>query len=865
MPGSLDNEKNTAYFKSLVEASAVAEKELKRTQAKRGGQISESAVDQVLDKIFDPILDEYADLGDEILLPELTRISSRIRNIFLGVDNKSSDLSQTEIKKDQAESVDKQELLDLNNDWVKTREKFTQLKHQVENTKQKTPQLKIDVDLLKTLSEDFLKKYESVYNELIRQNDKHSLENIVFSQAKPEISNFLVEIKRWLKFLDSDKKELWMVELDELWNSINTRPNERSTGEVLKEEIEGMRKILPESLSEKERDFFNEALYIRDVVSIETKSEGATRHMCWQNAKENRVAISSFIKTEEVRDKFIESEFCGFKPKEVFNYLKDVVFSFHPEKDPTIDALAQKKYQESTSSKKPAKLRPFNYAQNGNPDPERISWTPTVQEILLTKFPVLKELPSFVLDAIFLSITVTEMRMEGFYPLYDAYIASPVTNVDAEALLPWGAVGLIDYKVGGYGGIPGYLGLFAAMTWPSYEKLSPKTKGVVKSKKPANTKSFEKGYDYNEIGARFNENDWCSFTDENSVFQKLIPFSDMSHYVDQDWWKNEGMRVLDYGSDGTRKGKAIENRAKAVIVRNYLRLMLSPAAGYDFVNINEDMKILPSPYDAFIGSFRGKEFKMSLPDLTNIYKMFDEFIKKVGDGPGKKFDSVEGIMKDLSEVVGIVAKFKQMSKVGEDDSKIKEEKAQESVFDEAIFKDFLHLTNVLLSIYIRKLYLNFIELPAGKKKDYYQHENEILVKNNILTTGLEKTKYSWSSDRSRFLSRVIDVVKAATTLPTTIQLYFTAETDAEIAARDKILGKSEFPNGVRITKESSMGILVQGERNNQRWGRFFSATNKESELHNWEMFKLFKIHFPEMITFVSKWVNPPENVKDKKE
>lgn len=684
---------------------------------------------------------------------------------------------------------------------------------------------------------------------------------LFFSQAKPEISNFLAEIKRWLKFLDSDKRELWMIELDEMWNSINTRPNERSTGEVLKDEVEGMRKILPESLSEKEKEFFNEALFIRDVVSIETKSEGATRHMCWQNAKEDRVKISSFIKTEEVRDKFIESEFCGFRPKEVFNYLKDVVFSFHPENDQIIKDLALKKYQESSSSKKPPKFKPYNYAQNGNPDAEQISWVPTVQEILLKKFPVLKELPTFVLDAIFLSITVTEMRMEGFYPLYDAYIASPITHVDAEALLPWGAVGLIDYKAGGYGGIPGYLGLFAAMTWPSYENLNPKTKELVKNKKLANTKNFKEGYDYSEIGARFDENDWCSFTNENSVFQKLIAFSDMSHYVDEDWWRNEGMRVLNYGGDQTRMGKAIENRAKAVIVRNYLRLMLSPAAGYDFVKINEDMKILPSPYDAFIGSFRGKEFKMSLPDLMNIYKMFDEFIKKVGDGPGKKFDSVEGIMKDLSEVVGIVAKFKQMSKAGENDSK----KSMESVFDEAIFKDFLHLTNVLLSIYIRKLYVNFLELSSEKKKDYYQHESEILVKQNILTTGLVRAKYSLSSDRSRFLSRVIDVVKAATTLPTTIQLYFTAETDAEIAERDKILGELKFPKKATITKESHMGILIQGERNNQRWGRFFSTTDNEYKLHSWEMFKLFKIYFPEMTTFVSKWVNPPENVKDKKE
>lgn len=180
MSGSLDNEKNAAYLKSLEEASAVAEKELKRTQAKRGGQISESAVDQVLDKIFDPILDEYADLGDEILLTELTKISSRIRNVFLGIDNQSSDFSKTEIKKNQAESLDKQELLDLNNEWVKIREKFTLLKQQIENTKQKTPQLKIDVNSLKTLSESFLKKYESVYNEFIRQNDKHSLENVVF-------------------------------------------------------------------------------------------------------------------------------------------------------------------------------------------------------------------------------------------------------------------------------------------------------------------------------------------------------------------------------------------------------------------------------------------------------------------------------------------------------------------------------------------------------------------------------------------------------------------------------------------------------------------------------------------------------------
>jgi hypothetical protein len=56
--------------------------------------------------------------------------------------------------------------------------------------------------------------------------------------------------------------------------------------------------------------------------------------------------------------------------------------------------------------------------------------------------------------------------------------------------------------------------------------------------------------------------------------------------------------------------------------------MLSPSAGYDIVDIKPDMKILPSPYDAFIGSFRGKKFEISLADLANIYKVFDEFIKQ---------------------------------------------------------------------------------------------------------------------------------------------------------------------------------------------------------------------------------------------
>ena len=84
MSSSADNERNTNYLESLESASVAATKQLERIKAKRGGSINEEVINRVLDEIFDPILDEYSDLDNEILYPKLTKIALSIRNAFLG-------------------------------------------------------------------------------------------------------------------------------------------------------------------------------------------------------------------------------------------------------------------------------------------------------------------------------------------------------------------------------------------------------------------------------------------------------------------------------------------------------------------------------------------------------------------------------------------------------------------------------------------------------------------------------------------------------------------------------------------------------------------------------------------------------------
>lgn len=918
---------------------------LRKLKASSGGDLTDADFRRTSGEIFSPIFDEFQDL-DEVF-DKVEKITKSVKEALLGLPRtqKIDDSLATpdKIVNNDKLRVENEKVVSLKEKWIDIREKYKEIKLVVEEC----PENRAERDIHKKSALDlrdsiqlFFKDYEIVKTELIGSNDKESLEDSVFTQGKTEVKEYDDEIKRWVKFLESEKKELWMIELDEFWESINRKPDQRTTHEVLKDEVEDMRRILPENLDKKSREFFEQSLLIRDVAILETKSEGAGRHMCWQNAQEDRKKIMPYIKTNEMRDRFINSEFLNFKEMpEVFSYLRETVFSFHPEKDFFVNSVAEsksekfilKKFEElgidqaevysyvetvifgtnpindpnirlvfenklnkwnddnPTNKKKlnsydyfnlgnpkkekwiptveelilarfpilkkePSFIPKFfysrswnnthpngekkgfashNYAKLGNPDISTADWIPNVSEILLERFPELKKLPNFILDAIVFSITVTEMRMDGFYPLYDAYIASPITHVDVEALFPWGAVGLLDYKAGGYGGIPGYLGLFAAMQWPS----CPPNFDQSNIKNRVTSSRSDEPYSYEKMGRDTKEGDWLTFEKENAVFQKLRPFQDMDHFGKKDWWKREGMMVLDYGSDATRRGKALENRAKAVVVRNFLRIMLSPSAGYDAVEINPDMKILPSPYDAFIGEFRGKKFEMSIPDLINIYEVFDKFMKRVGDGPGKTFESVDEIMKDLNEVVGVVAKFKQMSKLGESQREI--------------FADFLSLTNVLFSIYIRKLFINFVSLPTEKKTAFYQAESNVLIKQNIITTKISNIRQSLQSDRELFLKRAIDLIKSSTTLPTSIQLYFTAKTETEIKDKDGWNKK---------------GIFIQAlEQPVGQWGRFFNPTAGEYSSNNLKMWSTFKVKFPEMAAFAEKWLNPPANIKDKKE
>ena len=835
MSSSADNERNTNYLESLESASATAKNQLQRIKAKRGGSISEETINGVLDEIFDPILDEYSDLDAETLYPELTKITLLIRNAFLG--EAASGNPSIVVESPVNNLTENQVLSSLKKQWMEIRNEFTRIKLAIESDLSERANLKEAAQKLETAVIVFLKNYDETYKNLLQQENESLLNNIVFSQARPEVSGFLIEIKKWIKFLNSDKDQLWMIELDELWTSINIKYNERTTGEVLKDETERMRNTLPDSLSPEERNFFEEALRIRDFALLETGSEGVSRHMCWQDAKGVRDKAASYnISTTGVRERIIEANFLGLKMQEVFSYLRETVFGFHPEKDRFVRDASFKKIQKWNAShglSEQKTFKPHNYAKLGNPDASTAGWIPNVSEILIEKFPKLKSLPDFILDTIIFSIIVTEMRMEGFYPLYDAYIASPITGVDVEAIFPWGAVGFLDYKAGGYGAIPGYLGLLASMKWPSCTDLSIPPSRIID--RAGNDKG--KPYSYEEMAQIAREGDWLTFGKENETFARLTPFQDMDHEKGPNWRNEEGMMVLDYGSDATRRGKALENRAKAVIVRNFIRTMLSPSAGYDIVDIKPDMKILPSPYDAFIGSFRGKKFEISLADLANIYKVFDEFIKRVGDGPGQTFDSVEAIMKDLGEVVGLIAKFKQMNKLGESDREI--------------YNDFLKLTNILFSIYIRKLFVNFASLPDEKKTAFYQNESSVLIKRNIFDTKFSQIKQSLQSDRALFLRRAIDLIKASTTLPMAIQLYFTASTKEEISATEGWNDK---------------GILIQAMENSvSRWGRFFSPISEEYMANSWKMFTTFRVQFPEIAAFVEKWIHPSDNTKDKKE
>lgn len=85
-------EKISAYELSLEGGFAAANTELNRKKAKHGGKVSEATVDEVLDKVFDPILDAHADLEENELFPRLTAVTSKIRSAFLpeqAVDSKS--------------------------------------------------------------------------------------------------------------------------------------------------------------------------------------------------------------------------------------------------------------------------------------------------------------------------------------------------------------------------------------------------------------------------------------------------------------------------------------------------------------------------------------------------------------------------------------------------------------------------------------------------------------------------------------------------------------------------------------------------------------------------------------------------------
>ena len=168
---------------------------------------------------------------------------------------------------------------------MEIRNEFARIKLVIKNDLPERANLKEAVQKLEKEAVSFLQNCDEIYTNLLQQENESLLNNVVFSQAKPEVSGFLIEIKKWIKFLNSDKDQLWMIELDELWTSINIKYNERTTGEVLKDETERMRNTLPDSLSPEERNFFEEALRIRDFALLETGSEGASRHMCWQDAK----------------------------------------------------------------------------------------------------------------------------------------------------------------------------------------------------------------------------------------------------------------------------------------------------------------------------------------------------------------------------------------------------------------------------------------------------------------------------------------------------------------------------------------------------------------------------------------------------
>jgi hypothetical protein len=326
------------------------------------------------------------------------------------------------------------------------------------------------------------------------------------------------------------------------------------------------------------------------------------------------------------------------------------------------------------------------------------------------------------------------------------------------------------------------------------------------------------------------------FLETTNIFRQN--FGEVKDY----WWLNEGMKILDYGLEkddegnfkkNTREGQALSNRAKLILVRNFMRLKLAPASSYDWLELNRDLKILPSPYDIVKGEYRGERIELSFSDLYAIYDTFGMYLDRIGAGPKKDFEDSQALFDDLSEVVGMIAKFKQMTKISE---------------NSVVLVDFLKLTNVLLTIYMIKLFKNFLRLPEEKVYTAYESEVDVLTKKTIVNAfvGKAEEKLKLAPKRSLFLKRAIDVILGSTTLPSSVRFYFVGE-----------LQKN--PNMAKTNPGLEKGILLSAKEDGiQRWGALFNPSTENYEKFTLRLRRFLDISYPGISAMVEKWLNPPK-------
>ena len=136
-----------------------------------------------------------------------------------------------------------------------------------------------------------------------------------------------------------------------------------------------------------------------------------------------------------------------------------------------------------------------------------------------------------------------------------------------------------------------------------------------------------------------------------------------------------------------------------------------------------------------------ERIELSFSDLYAIYDTFGMYLDRIGAGPKKEFEDSQALFDDLSEVVGMIAKFKQMTKISE---------------NSVVLVDFLKLTNVLLTIYMIKLFKNFLRLPEEKVYTAYESEVDVLTKKTIDNAFVGKAEERLKLATKRSLSETVN-------------------------------------------------------------------------------------------------------------